>query len=160
MIRSFGGVQGSMENIKTSTVRIKKVGVEQVLALRQLVLWPDKPLAFCRVPEDDMGWHYAAVVDNDVKGVASLFWGENGVRLRKFAVHPDCQRMGIGRELMKVMLADIEDQNQRQSEQKQLYLDARESAMEFYLRFGLEIEGERFYKETEPYFRMVLPGFR
>jgi len=36
------------------------------------------------------------------------------------------------------------------------WCDARESAIGFYRRFGMQAEGERFYKGDIPYFRMGL----
>lgn len=35
-----------------------------------------------------------------------------------------------------------------------LWLDARESAVEFYRRFGFAVLGERFYKKDVPYLKM------
>jgi len=34
------------------------------------------------------------------------------------------------------------------------WCDARESAIGFYRRFGLQADGERFYKSEVPYFKM------
>ncbi|MDW2035930.1 GNAT family N-acetyltransferase, partial [Vibrio sp. 665] len=36
------------------------------------------------------------------------------------------------------------------------WCDARESALRIYQKFGLQKEGERFYKSDIPYFKMSL----
>lgn len=39
-------------------VKIERITAEQTHPVRHQVLWPDQPITFCRVPEDDEGKHY------------------------------------------------------------------------------------------------------
>jgi len=75
----------------------------------------------------------------------------SSARLRKFATLPAYQGQGLGSHLLKVMLADC-----RRRGLQHFWCDARESAIGFYRRFGMSTQGERFYKETVPYFTMAI----
>lgn len=82
-------------------------------------------------------------------GVASVYGDAETVRLRKFAVETEHQ--GMGTALISFVICSVQSCGA-----SVFWCDARESTREFYERFGLSIEGERFYKSNVPYYRMSM----
>ena len=122
----------------------------QTYALRHAVLWPDKPLAYVQLPDDEAGLHYGALVSGEVRAVISLFVEADGVaRFRKFAADPAWQGRGLGTALLHHVVAVARAQGAHV-----LWCDARQSTLAFYQRFGLAPEGGVFYKGDIPYVRL------
>ncbi|MFM2668399.1 GNAT family N-acetyltransferase [Vibrio mediterranei] len=127
-------------------VKISLVELEQVLPIRQHVLWPDLPIESSLVEGDNGAIHIGASVGNKLVCVASIFIDGNQGRLRKFATLPDYQGQGIGSQVIEFVLNMLERQNI-----EVFWCDARESALDFYKRFGMVIEGDIFYKKGVAY---------
>lgn len=136
-----------MNNAKTTS--IKALSWQDCIPLRHSVLWPDKPPAFCEVEGDCTATHFGAFEDDKLVSVLSLFQHGDAIRLRKFATAEDYQGQGIGSALLNHALA-----YSRNMGASRFWCDAREASLGFYQRFGLEAEGERFYKGDIPYLRM------
>jgi GNAT superfamily N-acetyltransferase len=133
-------------------IAIRPIEPSQTYALRHAVLWPDKPLAYVKLPEDATGLHYGAFVEEELVAVISLFIGEDGVaRFRKFATDPAWQGRGIGTALLRHVLSVARAQGA-----SELWCDARHNTLPFYQRFGLMPEGDVFYKGEVPYMRLSL----
>ena len=135
---------------------IRPIHYEETYPLRHAVLWPDKPLDYVKVENDAEGHHYGAFRDDELVAVISLFVaGDVAVRrtarFRKFATRPDCQRMGIGTQLLNHVMAEA-----RRMGAALLWCDARLDAADFYRRFGMEPVSEVFYKGTIPYAKFSL----
>jgi len=129
---------------------VRRIDAEQTLPIRHAVLWPHKPLDYCRVTEDALGEHWGAFVDGHLVCVASLFADEEGgMRLRKFATVAAMQGRGIGSTLLDQVLAQL-----RQRGIKRFWCDARRSACNLYARFGLQMEGEGWVREGVEFVRM------
>ncbi|MDC5806058.1 GNAT family N-acetyltransferase [Vibrio europaeus] len=132
-------------------MRVERITAEQTLTLRHTVLWPTKNLEFCRVAEDEFGFHYGGFFGEQLVGVASIFVEQDEARLRKFAVLPEYQGQGIGSMMLATMLSEV-----RNFQATLFWCDARESALGIYRKFGMSKQGERFYKGEIPYFKMSL----
>ena len=131
-------------------ILIRPLEAAQTYALRHAVLWPDKPLAYVRLPDDAAGQHFGAVVGGELRAVISLFLAADGVaRFRKFATAPAWQGRGLGTALLRHVLAVARAQGART-----LWCDARQNTLPFYQRFGLLPAGEVFYKGDIPYVRL------
>jgi GNAT superfamily N-acetyltransferase len=131
-------------------VAIRSIEPAQTYALRHAVLWPDKPLAYVQLPEDEAGQHFGAFVADALVAVISLFVGADGVaRFRKFATDPAWQGRGVGTLLLRHIIAVAQTQGA-----SQLWCDARQATLPFYQRFGLAPEGQVFYKGEVPYVRL------
>jgi predicted GNAT family N-acyltransferase len=124
---------------------------EETIPIRHKVLWPNKPPSFCKVEGDESALHYGVKVDRKTVSVASVYINYESARLRKFATLVEYQNQGIGTVLLKRMLEDAKSSNIGT-----FWFDARESAIEFYARFGFIAEGERFFKSDVPYFKMSI----
>ncbi|UXI03034.1 GNAT family N-acetyltransferase [Photobacterium sp. TY1-4] len=132
-------------------MEIKPILWQQTISLRHQVLWPEKPPEFCHVEGDEDAAHFGAFIDGRLVCVASVFLSSHQARLRKFATEPDHQGQGIGSAMIAHILADLAERNVNH-----FWCDARESALGFYQRFGMQPEGERFYKGDIPYLKMTV----
>ncbi|SHK35459.1 GNAT family N-acetyltransferase [Hymenobacter psychrotolerans] len=118
--------------------------------LRHEVLWPDKPLDYVKLDDDAEGYHYGAFQDDQLVAVISLFVNGSEARFRKFATSPAYQRQGIGSALLRYVVAEA-----RRLEASCLWCDARQDSAGFYARFGMQPEGDVFYKGPIAYLRMA-----
>lgn len=150
-------------------ISIKRITAEQTYPLRHAVLWPDKPFDYVKVDNDEEGYHYGAFRADELVAVAviSLFIENDDLtdthqathqtansgraRFRKFATRPDCQRMGIGTQLMNHVMAEA-----RRMHAGELWCDARLDAADFYRKFGMEPVSDVFYKGPIPYAKFSL----
>ncbi|MFD2721960.1 GNAT family N-acetyltransferase [Hymenobacter monticola] len=129
---------------------IRPVGPEATYALRHQVLWPDEPLDYVKIAEDADGHHFGAFRDEELVAVISLFVTGPEARFRKFATRPDCQRQGIGSQLLRHVFEEA-----RRLGATHIWCDARRDSAAFYERFGMEPEVEIFYKGPVAYVRMA-----
>nr|WP_213017960.1 GNAT family N-acetyltransferase [Hymenobacter negativus] len=118
--------------------------------MRHQVLWPDKPLAYVKVENDAAGQHFGIFRHDELVAVISLFVDGAEARFRKFATRPDCQGQGLGSALLQHVFAEA----RRQAAQV-IWCDARQDSAGFYARFGMQPEGEIFYKGPIAYVRMA-----
>jgi GNAT superfamily N-acetyltransferase len=129
---------------------IRRISWEDAIPVRHQVLWPDHPPEFCYVEGDRTALHYGVFVNSTLLvSVASIYICEDKARLRKFATLQNYQGQGIGSALLEYALANL-----KQEDIKYFWCDARESAVNFYKRFKLQVEGDRFYKTDIPYYKM------
>ena len=132
---------------------IRSIAPAQTYALRHAVLWPDQPLDYVKLPDDDAGQHFGAFEQDELVSVISLFIGPDGVaRFRKFATAPAWQGRGIGSTLLQHTIEAATTQGAHA-----IWCDARHNTLGFYERFGLRPEGEVFYKGPIAYVRLRCP---
>lgn len=113
------------------------------------MLWPAKPIDFCRVAGDAEALHFGALHSGQLVAVASIFIDGQQARLRKFAALPAYQGRGIGSTLLRHILDTLHTHSITY-----FWCDARATATTFYERFGMQVEGPRFYKADVAYFKM------
>lgn len=122
---------------------ISTVTLDQVLDIRQAVLWPDQPRDFSRVEGDDTALHLGAHMTDHPENllcVASLYATATGARLRKFATLPDFQGRGIGSQMLAKLITHAARDHDR------MWMGARLTAVPLYRRFGFGEFGPRFEK--------------
>lgn len=86
--------------------------------------------------------HFLALdADGNPCGTARWRKTDKGIKLERFAVLKKFRGTGIGRLLVKAVLADI-----AKSEEKgeHIYMHAQSYAVPFYEKFGFKAEGEEF----------------
>jgi len=130
-------------------MRIDTISAEATIDLRHRILWPNKSKSHCVVEGDDNATHFGVFIGNELVGVASVFDISGLARLRKFAVDNQHQGRGLGSALLSHAINVAEEEGA-----STFWFDARESAIEFYKRFGFIEEGAKFYKSDIPYFKM------
>ncbi len=130
---------------------IRLISAEETLPIRHAVLWPTKSINFCRVSNDDKGLHYGAYRHGELVSVASIFTSGKVSRLRKFATRSEFQGQGIGKAMLTRIMSDL-----KASGVEHFWCDARISATGIYTKFGLQPEGECFYKGDVAYTKMAV----
>ena len=80
---------------------IKEVSVDQILPIRQQVMWHDKSIDFVRVPEDENGIHFGLFVEENLISVVSVFIHGQEAQFRKFATLEQFQGKGYGSRLLE-----------------------------------------------------------
>ena len=87
---------------------------------------------------DDVSTHFLATCNDVPCGAARWRKTENGIKLERFAVLPVFRGKGVGAQLVKAVLADI------QASPGKVYLNAQLSAVDFYTPFGFKPVGQQF----------------
>ncbi|KAI2628724.1 GCN5-like N-acetyltransferase [Hypoxylon sp. NC1633] len=149
---------------------IRPISASETYALRHAVLWPDRPLSYVQLPDDAAGQHFGAFAfasipvhadksnnHNNSSGSAepvsiiSLFVDDvsGEARFRKFATAPEWQGKGVGSALLTYTIDAA-----ARAGATSIWCDARQSALPFYQRFGMNGEGEVFFKGEIAYLRM------
>jgi GNAT superfamily N-acetyltransferase len=148
------------------TVSVSEVPLEAVLPLRRAVLRSHRPGLPVVDQEDSVpGTFHLAVVDDGgggaVVAVATLTPEPcpvrptappaMAVRLRGMAVRPDRQGEGLGRLLLDAAVARL-----RADGVALLWANARDTALGFYQRLGLEAVGDSFLAQDLPHTVVVM----
>jgi len=131
------------------SIEIQKVSADDLMEIRHLVLWPDKPREFVKVPEDESGIHFGLYFESTLASVISLFTDGQDIRFRKFATLPGLQGKGLGSRLLQHAIAYAQVQGYTR-----MWCDARTDALGFYERFGFRRFSEPFFKEHIEYYKI------
>lgn len=131
------------------SIEIQKVNADDLIEIRHLVLWPDKPREFVKVPEDESGIHFGLYFDGTLVSVISLFGDDRGIRFRKFATLPGFQGKGLGSKLLQHAITYAQIQGYTR-----MWCDARTDALGFYERFDFKKFSESFFKEHIEYYKI------
>ncbi|CAM3874518.1 GNAT family N-acetyltransferase [Aquirufa aurantiipilula] len=130
-------------------MQIQEIPIQQVLLIRQQVMWPDKDLDFVKVPGDDVAIHLGLIDDGQLKSVISLFQENQSMQFRKFATLESEQGKGYGSNLLKHVFEQC-----NQSDIQLIWCHARVSKAKFYEKFGMKKVGEAFLKNGIEYVKM------
>lgn len=131
------------------SIEIQKVNADDLMEIRHLVLWPDKPREFVKVPEDENGTHFGLYFESTLVSVISLFGDGQDIRFRKFATLPGLQGKGLGSRLLQHAIAYAQAQGYTR-----MWCDARTDALRFYERFGFKKFSKPFFKEHIEYYKI------
>ena len=128
---------------------IKEITPERTWPIRQLVMWPDKPIHFVKIRDDDRGLHYGLFRNDRLASVISCFVDRDEMQFRKFATLVEEQGQGLGTQLLNHVL-DVA----RQKSIRRIWCNARRDKTGFYARFGLTTTGIPFTREGIEYIVM------
>jgi GNAT superfamily N-acetyltransferase len=144
-------------------LHVTEIPVDATYDLRRRVLRVGTPSPEFRLREDtwEGAFHLGALTaDGTVLAVASFVprpttWrpGRAAVQLRAMAVEPNRQRTGAGRVLFAAAVERL-----RSAGVEVMWADARDSALGFYRRAGMEVVGDRYVTEATgmPHHTVVL----
>ena len=119
---------------------IKEISLEQVLPVRQRVMYPEKSLEELTLDQDTKGLHIGLFKENQLISVVSVFTEDTELQFRKFATLHEYQGKGYGKQLLQYIINySISHGINR------IWCNARKNAMGFYQQFG--------FSETEKTFR-------
>lgn len=120
---------------------IKELPIEQVLQMRQRIMYPQQSIEDMRLPDDDEGVHLALWIEGNPVSVISLFKRNDDWQFRKFATETEWQGKGYG----SLLLQYIMDEAHRNSVYR-VWCNARLNACALYERFGMSKSGEPWTK--------------
>ncbi|WP_241461447.1 GNAT family N-acetyltransferase [Aquimarina macrocephali] len=127
-----------MKNIITE---IKQITSSETLPIRHKVMWPNKPIEYVELPNDENARHFGLFVNGEITSIISLFIENNEVQFRKFATLIEFQGLGYGTILLKSIIDLIEKEGI-----KKLWCNARVEKSKFYERFDLKPTDKKFEK--------------
>lgn len=125
--------------------------LEQAFAIRRQVFCVEQNVSEeIEMDEfDEIATHILAYIDDKPVGTARWRFTAEGAKMERFAVMKDARGKGVGEELVKYTLDKLKDN-------EFIYLNAQESVIKFYEKFGFEIVGDRFYEANIPHKKMIL----
>jgi len=130
-------------------MNIQRIMWHEALPIRHEILWPNKPLLFCKVDGDETADHYGVYLNDELVSVASIYRDNRVARLRKFATLVKFQGRGLGSKLIAHILNELEDAGV-----ECFWCDARKTATGFYKKLGMTQQGSEFYKSGVLYLKM------
>ncbi|MEE9572301.1 MAG: GNAT family N-acetyltransferase [Candidatus Neomarinimicrobiota bacterium] len=130
---------------------LSKEELEQVFAIRRQVFSIEQNVSEKIEMDnfDDVAVHILAYIKGKPVGTARWRFTEEGAKIERFAVLKKYRHKGVGEELVKYTLDKL-------NEIKFIYLNAQESIIKFYEKFGFEVVGNRFYEADMPHKKMIL----
>ena len=135
--------------IKNSPVTILRITAEETYPVRQPVLRPGRPAAECVFEGDTKATtlHLGALIDGTMAGVASYMNNSHSYfnasvqfQLRGMAVLPEFRNKKIG----ELLLLQGEKELLKEHHELLLWFNARESAIDFYRKYGYQTKGDLF----------------
>lgn len=112
-------------------VTIREIRAEETYDLRHRVMWPDHPLDFIKLPEDENGVHFGLFVSGKLVSIISLFVNGQDAQFRKFATEISEQGKGYGSQLLFHLLEYTASEKL-----KRVWCNARVDKTAFYKKFG------------------------
>lgn len=137
------------------SVEIKQIvnltELEQALAIRRQVFCIEQNVSEeIEMDEfDDVATHILAFINDKPVGTARWRFTEEGAKMERFAVLKEYRGKDVGEALVKYTLDKLKDNDF-------IYLNAQESVIKFYEKFGFLSVGNRFYEADIPHKKMIL----
>ena len=130
-------------------LEIKEIKPSETLDLRHRILSPNKSVDSIILTEDDVGQHFGLFKDAQLISVISLFIENDMAQFRKFATETFEQYKGYGSILLNYIIEESVKNNV-----KNLWCNARLTALGFYEKFGFEVVSEKWIKNDIEYVKM------
>jgi predicted GNAT family N-acyltransferase len=121
---------------------IKQIKKEDTWKIRQLVMWPEKPIDFVKLPDDDKGIHYGLFEDHELTTVVSCFENNKAMQFRKLATLENKQGKGYGTYILNHIIDIAKNKGI-----EKIWCNARVNKKAFYEKFGFRETGKRFFKD-------------
>ncbi len=125
--------------MKDNSVQIREIPAESTWPLRQAVMWPDKPIDYVKIDQDEQGLHYGLFVKGQLVSIVSAFVSGDSAQFRKFATLQTEQGKGYGSHLLSFLIEAL-----KSMKIKKIWCNARINKAAYYERFGLEKTGRYF----------------
>tara|TARA_R110001599_G_scaffold353639_1_gene594486 strand:- start:1391 stop:1825 length:435 start_codon:yes stop_codon:yes gene_type:complete len=139
-------------------IRVKKVEnqeeLNQAFAIREKVFIEEQ---LCDREEefdefDAEATHFIAYYQGEPAGTSRYRTTKKGVKLERFAVYEEYRGKGVGKRLVQIVLADVENNVAKPG--TLIYLHAQLTAMPLYTKYGFKKVGEKFVEATIEHFEM------
>jgi len=129
---------------------IKRIDYKDTYPIRQMAMYPDKPIEHVMMPIDPDGHHFGFYVDDTLVSVISLFDVEGTLQFRKFATLPDMQGRGYGSILLHWVFEYALNKDYHE-----IWCNARYDKRQYYARFGMVESDKHFERGGIPYVIMM-----
>lgn len=130
-------------------IKIQEIKAQETYRLRHEVMWPNMPLDFVKLDNDENGLHFGLYKDSNLVSVISLFINDDTAQFRKLATKVSEQGHGYASLLLQHIMSIVSNKNLTK-----VWCNARADKVSFYKRFGLDETSEKFIKEGINYVRM------
>lgn len=130
-------------------LEIKEIKPSETLDLRHRILSPNKSIDSIILAEDDSGQHFGLFKDAKLIAVISLFIENDVAQFRKFATETSEQNKGYGSILLNQVIEESIKNNV-----KNLWCNARITALCFYKKFDFEVVSEKWITNEVEYVKM------
>ena len=98
---------------------------------------------------DEVATHILAYINGKPIGTARWRFTADGAKMERFAVLKEARGKGVGEALVNYTLDQLKDNDF-------IYLNAQESVIKFYEKFGFVAVENRFYEANIPHKKMIL----
>lgn len=131
-------------------ITVSEADYNEVLKIRQQVMYPDKSIDEVKIDNDNMGIHLGVFDDGNLMTIASIFLDkERNLQFRKLATHVEVQGKGYATEFMKWL-----DDYAKDVKLNSVWCNARKDVIGFYKKFGYEETNETFSRDGYDYIVM------
>ncbi|TPG42306.1 GNAT family N-acetyltransferase [Flavobacterium pectinovorum] len=127
-------------------MEIKAIEASQTWEIRHKVMWPDQPIEFVQLEEDDLGLHFGVFDQEKLVSIVSCFVVDQEMQFRKLATLEEFQGKGIASELLNFIFKSAREQNLRK-----IWCNARSNKKLFYEKFGMTDTHKKFSKEGQEF---------
>jgi GNAT superfamily N-acetyltransferase len=127
--------------VKNVIHEIKQINASETLLIRHKVMWPDKPIEYVELPNDEDGRHFGLFVNGELTSIISLFVVDNEAQFRKFATVVEFQGLGYGTILIERIVDLVDKEGIRK-----LWCNARVEKSNFYERFNFKPTDKKYEK--------------
>lgn len=123
------------------TIKIIEISAADTLPLRHLVMWPNQPLDYVKLPKDHEGLHYGLFIDHKLVSVISLFIDGDEGQFRKFATLEDYQGKGYGSLLLEEIMHIANTKKLTK-----IWCNARQNKSTYYTKFQMHKTNKTYVK--------------
>lgn len=127
-------------------MEIKTIDASQTWEIRHKVMWPDKPIEFVQLEEDNKGLHFGVFDQEKLVSIVSCFVDNQEMQFRKLATLEEYQGKGIASELLNFIFEVAKKQNL-----SKIWCNARSNKKSFYEKFGMIDTHKIFAKEGQEF---------
>jgi len=132
--------------VKGISVSIQQIKAADTWKLRQEVMWPNMPLSYVKLSNDEKGVHFGLFLNEKLQGVGSLFIDQKDIQLRKLAVRIPQQGKGYGKQLLSHLIS-----YSQKLQIESIWCNARTDKLKFYESFDFVTTEKRFLKNNQSY---------
>lgn len=127
-------------------MQIEEVEYQEILKLRQEVMYPDKDLDFVKLENDSKGLHLGIYDEGNLASIVSLFIEGRDIQFRKLATRPEFQCKGYASKLIKYILDYANEM-----EFNKVWANSRVNVYPFYEKLGFQKTANTFTKNGYDY---------
>lgn len=127
-------------------MRIMPIKASETWEIRHKVMWPNQPLEFVQLGEDNNGLHFGVFDQEKLVSIVSCFIIGDEMQFRKLATLQEYQSKGMASLLLNHVLKLAEARGLRK-----VWCNARSNKKTFYEKFKMVATAETFVKSGQEF---------